>query len=778
MERIRVSLCIIARNEADNIARCIKSVAKLADEIIVVDTGSKDGTQEIAESWGAKVISAEWEDDFSKARNISLENASGEWILFLDCDEEIHPDSLPELERLVEQEGAEAYFLQIVNTTEQEMELIVPGLRLFRNRKEYRFTGRIHEQIMPAIIKHSNQNHILHSNVVVIHYGYNDSKANIPAKIHRNMKILQNTPEENRDGFYYYNLGTEYLRLGQKEEALNTFLQAAPLTHPGQGYGPIMIKRIITLLFELGKYRQALLYLEHYRGIYQDFNDLVLLTGVCHFMCGRYTKAKNILRKYLELPPAPQWYPIEKAFLSQTPEELLNMAVSHAVSKDHPLLSVCILGKNEQATLATCIKSVNEIAHQVVYVDTGSSDRSRETAFELGAEVHSIPWPNNYSAAINYGLEQCTGEWMLVLNADEVFPETSVEPVAQAIKSKVLSAYKAKIITYLDAYQSLNNCQITGSIRLFRRPGRYRGALAQDLEINGESCEAEPLKDMEIIHLHYQASSWLSEEKSKSFLNVVAAVWADESPSKQFYIGREMFYTKNIQGTIEKLEYAVNSGIKELSTAYYYLIMSLINTGQFRLAINLAEEAHKAFPDYTDLLYMKAVAHGMTGQVKEAEDLLLQCLHQGEAAWWNYLVSPGVGTFKALISLGTIYVKHGRFLEAINIFIQAAGLPPSSRQAIENLVALQSAAGLPIDVLLKNNGLYNWQNMLIAAQAMVKSGFRTAVWENIEMIDNLTKSEQQEMLLGIVGILDMLMLQTRNHMLQLMPDHPLLDLVK
>ena len=84
---MRVSLCMIARNEGATLSRCLSSIAGLADEIIVVDTGSLDNTREIARQLDARVHEFPWVDDFAAARNESLRHATGDWILWLDGDE-------------------------------------------------------------------------------------------------------------------------------------------------------------------------------------------------------------------------------------------------------------------------------------------------------------------------------------------------------------------------------------------------------------------------------------------------------------------------------------------------------------------------------------------------------------------------------------------------------------------------------------------------------------------------------------------------------------------
>ena len=88
-----VSLCMIACDEEANIGACLQSASRDVDEIIVVDTGSRDRTRSVARHHGARVVELPWRDDFSAARNHGLEQAAGEWILVLDCDERIAPES-------------------------------------------------------------------------------------------------------------------------------------------------------------------------------------------------------------------------------------------------------------------------------------------------------------------------------------------------------------------------------------------------------------------------------------------------------------------------------------------------------------------------------------------------------------------------------------------------------------------------------------------------------------------------------------------------------------
>lgn len=89
---MKLSLCMIVKNEQETLAKCLNSVKGIVDEMIIVDTGSTDKTPKIAQQFGAKVHSFNWCDDFAKARNASLSYATGQWILVLDADEILDPE--------------------------------------------------------------------------------------------------------------------------------------------------------------------------------------------------------------------------------------------------------------------------------------------------------------------------------------------------------------------------------------------------------------------------------------------------------------------------------------------------------------------------------------------------------------------------------------------------------------------------------------------------------------------------------------------------------------
>ncbi len=147
---VRLSACLITKNEAERLPACLGSVRDLADELVVVDTGSTDDTVAIARSLGAKVYEFAWCDDFAAARNASLRYATGTWVLVLDADEVLEPAAIPPLRRLMDAPDCLAVTLLRweVGATQAPYSVLA---RLFRRHGDVVFEGIYHESVDRAL---------------------------------------------------------------------------------------------------------------------------------------------------------------------------------------------------------------------------------------------------------------------------------------------------------------------------------------------------------------------------------------------------------------------------------------------------------------------------------------------------------------------------------------------------------------------------------------------------------------------------------------------------
>lgn len=145
-----LSVCLIVRDEEEVIARCLGCVADFADEIIVVDTGSADGTVNCSRAFTDKVFFFEWKDDFSAARNFAFDKATCDYVMWLDADDIVTEDNRRKIKRLVSAADFDIVFLPYaVAFEEDEPTFIYYRERIFRRSGNYRFCGAVHEAVAP-----------------------------------------------------------------------------------------------------------------------------------------------------------------------------------------------------------------------------------------------------------------------------------------------------------------------------------------------------------------------------------------------------------------------------------------------------------------------------------------------------------------------------------------------------------------------------------------------------------------------------------------------------
>ena len=224
----RLTVCLIAKNEEKFIARCLQSVRDVAWQIVVVDTGSTDRTQEIAREYGAQVHEFKWCDDFSAARNAALEYVRGDWVLVLDADEELTAEGREVLRQEMCVNNVMAYRLSMVDVgKEDEGCSYVP--RLFRNAPALFYVGRIHEQVFTSIEVRRQEWGLENrfSKATLLHHGYTAEMTQNRGKNARNLRLLELAVEEMpNEPNLLMNYGLELVRAGQLELGLEQYIGA------------------------------------------------------------------------------------------------------------------------------------------------------------------------------------------------------------------------------------------------------------------------------------------------------------------------------------------------------------------------------------------------------------------------------------------------------------------------------------------------------------------------------------------------------------------------
>lgn len=225
MSNNTISLCIIIKDEADYLNKCLESYKDCVDEIIVVDTGSVDNTKEIAAKYNAKIFDFPWINDFAKARNESLKHATKDWIIWTDADDICTKEGSEKIKIVKDQFPCNKCIgFQVKNSLDGIMGTNFKQIRMVPNFKNLEFEYPVHEQLYPSIEKSGLD--MVFSDIQILHTGY-VNKDVVIAKQERNKILMEKVIQEKGDHPVIVYMYAGLLKdLKQETKALEWYLNA------------------------------------------------------------------------------------------------------------------------------------------------------------------------------------------------------------------------------------------------------------------------------------------------------------------------------------------------------------------------------------------------------------------------------------------------------------------------------------------------------------------------------------------------------------------------
>jgi glycosyltransferase involved in cell wall biosynthesis len=382
----------------------------------------------------------------------------------------------------------------------------------------------------------------------------------------------------------------------------------------------------------------------------------------------RCAAERDLIAKVVpQLAPREAWF--GKAAVEPIDERGALQSVP-ATPRVQPRVSLTMIVRNEEKNLPGCLQCVHDLFDDIVVVDTGSQDRTKEEAAKYGARVFDFPWIDHFAAARNEALRHANGEWVMWLDADDRLDEDNRSRVRQLFASlgNENDAYATKVRSAMDEQRS--TFRILDQVRLFRRHPqifwKYR-VHEQILWSVRQLQGGVRWSDVTIDHIGYQDGSL---RKSKLQRNIrLLQLEAKDNPEDAFVLFNLGWTTLDLERPTEALPLLQRSLLRSapdssiLRKIYSLLIRTHRQLRQPAQALSACAEGRTRFPDDPELMFEEAILKNEARDQAGAADALLRLL-QVKPGRFFASVDPALRGYKTRHMLADLYREMGRLKDA------------------------------------------------------------------------------------------------------------------
>ena len=382
-------------------------------------------------------------------------------------------------------------------------------------------------------------------------------------------------------------------------------------------------------------------------------------------------------------------------------------------------LSLCAIALNEEAALPQCLSSVTGVVDEIILLDTGSCDRTKEIARSFDAKVYDYKWCNDFSAARNEALKYVSGDWVLVLDADEVLRPEIGSSLKQAIENEtylLINLLRCEVGSASSPYSLVSRLFRRHPHIYFSRP--YHALVDDSITL---ILEREPhwkignLPGVAINHAGYQKNAIASLNKFNKARNAMEGFLAThpQDPYVCSKLGALYVEQNLLPEGVELLERGLQA--KNISPDIEYELHYHLG-----IAYNRDKQAQKAQSHYESAIassvypMLKLSAYNNLGALKRASGDLIAAKTAFQRA---VNIDPNFAT--GYYNLGLTLKAMGNFSEAIAAYKKAIAINPDYAEAYQNLGVVLLKAGLVNDSLAAFNtaiALHESQNPIAAQQ--------------------------------------------------------------
>lgn len=356
-------------------------------------------------------------------------------------------------------------------------------------------------------------------------------------------------------------------------------------------------------------------------------------------------------------------------------------------------LSLCTIVRDDELLISKMLESVVGVVDEVVLCDTGSTDNTVAVA-EAFAYQHEglvkivhFEWCDDFSAARNYSMKHATGDWILILDADEFLDSEGKQGLRAHLEKTTVDGVFVKSRSYGGSMKNLQNVWEADVCRIFRRGYEYVGALHEQIvgtiQARGGTVGSFPLR---LHHVGYTAEYISLKHKQQRNLEILEEelrVVATTDRGQRWFSQTNLLAEYGMYGDWESLSKLAKVLIGEMThvspkkrpvylpRVYKFYLYALEHMERYEDALSMAKEALRLYPEFTDLHIIKAEIHMCRHEYNEAISVLKMCRKLGDVKFNFVEYTEGNGTYLAARLLGHCWLRLGDDLTAREWFVKA-----------------------------------------------------------------------------------------------------------
>ena len=660
-----VSVCMIVKDEEAVLERCLKNISKFADELIVVDTGSVDSTRDIACKYTDLVYDYAWQDDFAAARNFSFSKATCDYIMWLDADHVLEEEGL---EKLLQLKVRLPEFNSVCLTyiTPENGGVRVP-FHMLMKRDERKWHGAVHERF-PL------KEPVLMSDIVLSHEKKDKGPEGVIYSSIRNSRIMAKISEDEVQSCFW--LGVQCfvdLTLAKEPERAKHMLRLA-INGEADEYEQLRCFLLAGNNF---------MYCKCYEAAHEIYSFCLAQLGPEKLPA--CSESKQLLLRIQKcsyiLGNVPQAIEYNNLLLHVFPDFISGVRNKIWYSRFAPVtVSVCLIVRDEEAVLERCLKNASQFADELIVVDTGSVDSTRDIACKYTDLVYDYTWQYDFAAARNFSFSKATCDYIMWLDADDDMDGEAIEKI-QYLKANMPPEIDAVFFRYRgddSSDGSVENWEIVRD-RLIRRTinPTWQYPIHELIQIDA-SWNILHRPDISIVHRKVR------ENVKRRNINIFEMKMQDgyelDAMSRSYYC-RELCLDGNHEEAVKQFEIVYEEGnpscIDGALPPYIYSMMELHRYSDLR------ERLQQCLRDYGANEKVFCTLGDVLRREQRNEEAIemyqrARACQMDLSDWMNHC--RDYYDFRPWIGMGKVYLNMGEWQRAREAFTRAGRIYPDNPQ--------------------------------------------------------------------------------------------------